>query len=135
MKPTIKNILKQVGWGIKIEFKNNWNGKKGTYITKPRGNCYRGGGDYHTFCRYLNNNPKIIAYNINELGCIIIFKGIRKIFGFVVLIEDIYFGGYDYKLARLDLKKLFNTFNKGIFKVVDKELFNTIKYKHIADKI
>ena len=64
------------------------------------------GNGCYTFMRYIEKDC-VIAYSVNDIGLLMLLKGIRKTFTFISIKDRIQghylcFGGYNYKLTRED---------------------------------
>lgn len=67
----------------------------------------------------------VVAYTKERLGIIYIIKAKKCFYAFISLVkEEINFGGYDYKLARIDLNKAMNLMKNPT--IINKELMGKL---------
>ena len=51
------------------------------------------------------NKECVVCYLKEKLGVTMIMKSSKKFFAFVFLRRDIWFGGYDYRVSEIEIKK------------------------------
>ena len=76
--------------------------------------------------RRYNNEDCVVAYLKEQLGIIVIIRGDKKYFAFVWNTPKIYYGAYNYKFHRIEVKLGLELMNDKII-VVDEELFGKLK--------
>lgn len=85
------------------------------------------------FQRYQDKNC-VVAYLKENLGTIFIIKSARKYYAFVHLNPEVYFGGYDYKMAKISLKLALDLMGEDVI-IVDKELFGNLNKYMILEAL
>lgn len=84
-----------------------------------------------------NINSEIVAYDKSALGSLVIVKGKRIYFSFVILRKDIgSFGGYDYRTMRIkDMGKSIRLLENSNAKIINEELYEELQKKVVVEEL
>jgi len=79
----------------------------------------------------------VVAYLKEKLGITILLRGEKKFFAMVAMRNDVNFGGYNYKMTRIELKDFFKLTDEGqgnnALMVLDDEQYKKAKRMFVME--